>query len=113
MLYIDFGNIDKTKIKTRTDMEVAVKHYLLELFAKSFNSPYEVFLIGSRAKGTHTSASDFDLVIKGEEMNRKKYFYLMDKINDSFIPFHIDLLIYSNLSEEFKKEAFKKMVKWV
>lgn len=110
---IDFGDIDIEKVKTRADMECATKTHLLNLFKIVLNNNYNVFLIGSRAKGNYTNSSDYDIVIKSNAMNRDIIQKLHDKIDHSFIPFNIDVLNFDKLSDSFKEIAFKTSLKWV
>lgn len=58
----------------------------------------EVVLYGSRAKETHKSASDIDLVIKGEAFTEKDLLRLENDLDDLLLPWKIDLSLLKNIT---------------
>lgn len=72
-----------------------------------------IFLFGSYAQNKARITSDIDICIKCSE---KVDFNLISKIrselDDSNIPFEVDIVDYHGVSDEFKKIAFKEVVKW-
>lgn len=58
----------------------------------------QVVLFGSRAKETFTSTSDIDLALFGDELTLSDQANLVDQIHQSVVPFEVDLLRYSSVS---------------
>ena len=85
---------------------------LKEVF-KKFDNIKEVILFGSRALGTHKTASDIDLAIKGNvDINTlSKLKYTLEE--DTNLPYFFDVVIYDNLDNmELKKhiDEFGKII---
>lgn len=57
----------------------------------------EIILYGSRAKGTFKRFSDIDLTLKGEGLSRDDLYPMLERIDDLYLPYEIDLSIYSEL----------------
>ena len=80
---------------------------------KKFDDIKEVILFGSRALGTHKTASDIDLAIKGNvDINTlSKLKYTLEE--DTNLPYFFDVVIYDNLDNlELKKhiDEFGKVI---
>ena len=77
---------------------------ILQNVFKKFDDIKEVILFGSRALGTHKTASDIDLAIKGKvDINTlSKLKYTLEE--DTNLPYFFDVVIYDNLDNlELKK----------
>ena len=77
---------------------------ILKNVFKKFDDIKEVILFGSRALGTHKTASDIDLAIKGNvNINTlSKLKYTLEE--DTNLPYFFDVVIYDNLENmELKK----------
>ena len=77
---------------------------ILQNVFKKFDDIKEVILFGSRALGTHKTASDIDLAIKGNVdiniLSKLKY----TPEEDTNLPYFFDVVIYDNLENmELKK----------
>ena len=70
---------------------------ILQNVFKKFDDIKEVILFGSRALGTHKTASDIDLAIKGKvDINTlSKLKYTLEE--DTNLPYFFDVVIYDNL----------------
>jgi len=70
---------------------------ILQNVFKKFDDIKEVILFGSRALGTHKTASDIDLAIKGNvDINTlSKLKYTLEE--DTNLPYFFDVVIYENL----------------
>ena len=70
---------------------------ILKNVFKKFDDIKEVILFGSRALGTHKTASDIDLAIKGNvDINTlSKLKYTLEE--DTNLPYFFDVVIYDNL----------------
>jgi predicted nucleotidyltransferase len=58
----------------------------------------EVLLFGSRAKGNYRDNSDIDLVIKGGPINLTTLQEIEYKLEDLFLPYSIDLILYNSIN---------------
>ena len=86
---------------------------ILKNVFKKFDDIKEVILFGSRALGTHKTASDIDLAIKGKvNINTlSKLKYTLEE--DTNLPYFFDVVIYDNLDNlELKKhiDEFGKII---
>ena len=74
---------------------------------------YSVFVFGSRAGNELKAYSDLDIGVLGEmslpvdTLNKIK-----NLLNDSTIPYKVDLIDFRNVSDEFKRIAMKKIQVW-
>lgn len=64
----------------------------------------EAVLYGSRARGDYWHASDIDLSLKGNGLNRHVLSVLNDKLYESHIPYFFDTHIYSDIMNQKFKE---------
>jgi predicted nucleotidyltransferase len=69
-----------------------------------------VYLFGSRATGKATSTSDIDIgiVLKKNMGSDKKIALLKEKIENSNIPYKVDVVDLSQVSESFRKQILKE-----
>lgn len=58
----------------------------------------EVIVFGSRAKGNYKPGSDIDLAIKGPSLTREDLCALAGAFEESLLPFFVDLLSYSSIT---------------
>ncbi len=66
--------------------------------------PYEVYVFGSRLKGTHRPFSDLDICLKGtEKLSASTIGMLREELSQSDIPYKIDLVDYYHLADSFKQ----------
>lgn len=75
-----------------------------------FNAIEEVVIYGSRAKGNFREGSDIDLTIKGN-IEKNDLMNIIDEIEESFIPYLIDISIFSQLNSESLKEHINRVGK--
>lgn len=94
----------------KTDFESLAKKIVL----KELNDfDCKIFLFGSRATKENHRFSDMDIgIIPGRNFNEKILSDIGEKLNDSIIPFKIDLVNFSKASQKFKEEALKHVVHW-
>jgi uncharacterized protein len=86
---------------------------ILKNVFKKFDNIKEVILFGSRALGTHKTASDIDLAIKGNVYinTLSKLKYTLEE--DTNLPYFFDVVIYDNLDNlELRKhiDGFGKRI---
>jgi predicted nucleotidyltransferase len=64
----------------------------------------EVFAFGSRVNGHPKKFSDLDLMIKDRNsFSSEKLAFLAEEFSLSDLPFKVDLVLWSEISEDFKK----------
>lgn len=75
---------------------------------KDFKKISTVSLIGSRAKGIFRSGSDIDLLLRGENILLDDLSEIMLRLDDLFLPYKFDLIIFSNVKDpELLSHIFK------
>lgn len=73
---------------------------------------YQLFLFGSRASGQARKFSDFDIGIKGKKLLPLKTIALIkEALEDSDLPFEVDVIDLARATEKFKKMALTKIKK--
>ncbi len=78
--------------------------YLRQLFKSSLPPDTPVYLYGSRARYTHRWNSDFDFWIDAP-LTRERLSALEDAIDDSFLPFHVDIVASPLVAGRFEREV--------
>jgi len=71
----------------------------------------EIWAYGSRVKNDCHSGSDLDLVVKSFNDEKKYLYELRQLLNDSNIPFLIDINEFDKLSQAFQDEILKEYVR--
>jgi predicted nucleotidyltransferase len=73
-----------------------------------------IFLFGSRASGRERFGSDYDIGITGMDKNtfEKMKYSILDKIEDSIIPWKTDIVNFDTVTENFRESAMKKVLWW-
>lgn len=73
----------------------------------------KVILFGSRARQDQRRSSDVDIgLIPDGKLNPKKIALLKEKAEELNIPYKIEIVDFSQVSPDFKKEAMKGAVIW-
>lgn len=91
-----------------------VKKEYLEELKNIFNSycpKAEIWAYGSRIKNDCHTGSDLDLVVKNFNENNKNIYELKELLNNSDIPFLIDIQDFNSLSADFQREIQKEYIK--
>jgi len=71
-----------------------------------------LFLFGSRANGQARKFSDFDIGIKGKKpLSLKTVALIKEALEDSDLPFEVDVVDMAGAAEKFKKLALTKIKK--
>ncbi len=60
----------------------------------------EIILFGSRAKGNFNTGSDIDIAIKGEDLKLNDLLDASIEIDELFLPYKFDLVIYNRIKEK-------------
>lgn len=69
----------------------------------------EVLLFGSRAKGNYRGGSDIDLALKGTNLNSKLLTQIELDYDTFYLPWKINLVIYSTISNKALKEHIDRI----
>ena len=70
-----------------------------------------VVLFGSRARGGHLETSDIDIgILPKDKMGKNKLTLLRERIENSNIPYKVEVVDLSRTSEEFTRKALKEGV---
>ena len=87
-----------------------LKKMVLDFFK---DEKVKIFLFGSRAQGKNSVTSDVDLGIWPKtNKDAKKITLLKEKIENSNIPYKVDIVNLKEISNDFKKEILKKAKIW-
>lgn len=74
---------------------------------------YAVFLFGSRASGKNSKVSDIDVGFMGKkELPVMVKSNMEDELEESIIPYTVDLIDFKNVTADFKKIALEDIVVW-
>ena len=64
-----------------------------------------VYIFGSRARGDYKQGSDIDLALDlGVKIDSNKIYAIKDRIEESTIPLHVDLVDINAVSEKFREK---------
>lgn len=93
-------------------IEERFKKQLIEIISKQLPNA-KVYLYGSRASGDFRSGSDIDLALdNGEKISFHDLSSIKDDIEQSKIPFFVDVVDLFTAEGEFKKQVLKTRVLW-
>ena len=87
---------------------------LKELILHHFHDDdIKIFLFGSRARNENIEYSDVDVgLLPSKKLDASKIVLLREKIENSNIPYKVDIVNVNEVSEDFKKEMLKDAVIW-
>ncbi len=75
---------------------------------------YQVFLFGSRAVGNAKHKSDIDVGIWGKQaLSLKTKIAIEEDIEESIVPYKVDIVDFWTVDETFKKYALQKIIPWI
>ena len=73
-----------------------------------------IYLFGSRARKDHKEESDIDIAIdNNKKIDSHILSTIKEQIEESTIPFTVDIIDLNSISEEFKNEILKDRVLWI
>lgn len=83
------------------------KAFLLSVLQEHLPSDTEVFFFGSRVDGTHRTASDLDILIRGNgPIDLGTLALIRDAFEASDLPYKVDLLDDRAISEAMRRNIF-------
>jgi predicted nucleotidyltransferase len=87
-----------------------LKKIILDFFR---NKRVKVFLFGSRAREEEYPASDVDIgIIPLSDSEIGQITLLKERIENSNIPYKVDIVNLNEVSDDFKKEILKEAIVW-
>ncbi len=86
----------------------------LKRFLKEYFEGYkvEIYLFGSRAKGTHMEGSDIDIAILSEEDISDRIAILRAILEESNLPYKVDI-VDLNRAPYLKDRVMKEGIRWL
>lgn len=70
-----------------------------------------IYLYGSRARGDHSMGSDVDLALDaGQKIEPLTMIFIKEDIENSTIPYFVDVVDVHTISADFKQEITKEFV---
>ncbi|MBD3273062.1 nucleotidyltransferase domain-containing protein [Candidatus Dependentiae bacterium] len=88
------------------------KKKLLDIIKKKLPNS-DVYLFGSRATKTNYTGSDIDIAIDDKEkIDPRIILDLYNQIEETTIPFMVDLVDINNISKSLKDRIKKEAIKW-
>lgn len=63
----------------------------------------EIYLFGSRTKGTAKKYSDIDIALKSPNLNKNILLKIINDFENSTLPYEVDVLDLNNISETFRQ----------
>jgi len=77
------------------------------------DKPIKIILYGSRARGDNYPGSDVDIALSSEgRIDRLLLSNLREMLEESTIPYKVDIVDLAIVSERFKNEILKDAVIW-
>ncbi len=87
-----------------------IKSIILETFK---DDDIMIMLFGSRARRDFDRRSDIDIgILPGKRYDSKKLIFLKEKFENMNIPYNVDIVDISKVSEIFRKKALKEGEIW-
>ena len=84
---------------------------LKSVFDKQLNpAQHRAFIFGSFAKSEEGKFSDLDIGIEGRRLSPETYFTLLEEIENSALPFVVELVQFCDVSGEFRKKALGEII---
>ncbi|MBU1122032.1 MAG: nucleotidyltransferase domain-containing protein [Candidatus Omnitrophota bacterium] len=89
---------------------IKLKEFILE---KLRNDDVKIILFGSRARGDNYVSSDIDIgIISKDKVDDGKIAVIKEKIENLNIPYKVEIVNFSHVSDCFKQEAMKEAIVW-
>ncbi len=104
-------------MKKNTQHSVSITDHLKELKAAVLkflkDEDVKIILFGSRARGDFVNTSDVDVgIIPGKKFDSKKLTLLREYLDELNMPYKVEIVDLSSVSEEFKQMTLKEAKVW-
>ena len=71
---------------------------------------HNAFIFGSAATKNMRRSSDIDIGIEGEALTPQTYFSIKNELEESDLPYSVDIVQFSRVDDRFKKIAKKDII---
>lgn len=88
------------------------ERYLRDLLQANLRAETHVYLFGSRARRNGRWNSDFDLWVD-DDVDAATLQRILDAIEESFVPFRVDIVTTRQLKGNFGDRVRKDAVRWI
>lgn len=92
------------------DLDIKYINFIKKDISK-YLSNFEIYLFGSRAKGTARKYSDIDIAILSDELTSDIKLKLEANFENSTLPYKIDIIDLKTISHEFKNLIKDSLIK--
>jgi len=90
-----------------TDKQLIIK------IIKKYLPNANIYLFGSRARGDSLSESDIDIAVdNNQKIDSELLSLIKEDIEESTIPFTVDIVDLHNISKDFKLQILKDRILW-
>ena len=96
----------------RQELAQLSEAYIKQLLQKHLPSGSLVYLFGSRARHDERWNSDYDLWIDAE-ITQNSLTEIADELEDSFVPFKVDLVTTSQVTGTFGEQLRREAKRWM
>jgi len=87
--------------------------FLKTLLKENLPENSQVFLFGSRARGDNSRNADIDIGVLSPKIDSKIIIKIREIIEESFVPFKVDIVDFSEVNKTFKNEALRSAIRWI
>ncbi len=94
------------------DLYLKSEKFIKGLLLEKLPVDSKIFLYGSRASGKYGFASDLDIGIISDNLDNRKLIEIKELIEESFVPFKVDLVDFTDADPAFKRQALKHIIEW-
>ena len=95
--------------KTELQLTAVQTQTLLAMLAQ-YVPHVQIWVFGSRVKGTARASSDLDLVLFAEDSDKPRLAVLREALEESLLPFAVDTLVWNDISTEFQKHIASNFI---
>jgi predicted nucleotidyltransferase len=101
-------DLDYTKIMNKYEKQIK------QIILNEINSlNIKIVLFGSRARNEACKTSDYDLALDaGKQINNKLLRQIRSKLEDSIIPYKVDIVDFAAVSLNLQKQIVKEGIEW-
>jgi hypothetical protein len=86
---------------------------ILTKIVKKYLPECKIYLFGSRARQTNDPTADIDIVLDMHKpIDHYKLALIRDDIEESTIPFFVDVVDMQSISQEMKDQIGKEKIEW-
>jgi len=86
-------------------------HFISDILKKYLNPHKQTaFIFGSAAAKKMRRSSDIDIGLEGEDITSETYFSIKQDLEDSNLPFTVDIVRFSEVNDRFKEIAKKDII---